>query len=654
MGDLDTTASSQEFYFIGLSEVDRILNLSIDTSKKISIYSDISRINALYMIARAGSGHIGTSFSSMEIISWILFNEVKLPQNLSNPDSNIFFSSKGHDAPALYSVLIGLGALDFDNLHKLRKLDGLPGHPDISTQNIVTNTGSLGLGISKAKGMILSNRLSGNYKMVYVLMGDGELQEGQVWESLISAANNYMEELILIVDHNKIQSDCLVKNVSDLGDIESKFKSFGWDFFTCDGNNVEDFRRSLNEAKLGSKKPKVILANTIKGKGVSFFEGIPLDSDIETYKFHSGAPSDDLYQKAVIEITDRINKTLNSIGAQILEMNEVDLRKPITMSQGERLIPSYERILVKLASLNKKIVALDADLALDTGLMSFKENFPERFIECGIAEQDMVSQAGGFALSGYLPIVHSFSCFLTARASEQIYNNSTEKKKIIYVGSLAGILPSGPGHSHQSVRDIALMSGLHDMIIIEPVSSIQLENAMSWVITDDNKSAYIRLTSVLIDLPRQYISFPLAPIGQGTIILDGLDVILIVANGVLLSEAIKAAELLMLDNISTKLISMSWLNRFDLSWFQKIIGHSNSPIITVESHNVDSGFGISLIAKLTEAGVIGTSRVKNIGLSELPRSGQNAEILLAHNLDYLSLAKQMKILLDEKNNNIHK
>ena len=141
-------------------------------------------------------------------------------------------------------------------------------------------------------------------------------------------------------------------------------------------------------------------------------------------------------------------------------------------------------------------MALDADLVLDTGLIPFQEKFPDRFIECGIAEQDMVSQAGGMALKGLLPIVHSFSCFLTARPNEQIYNNSTENTKIIYVGSLSGLIPGGPGHSHQGVRDISTMAAMPNMTIIEPSCETEVSSILDWAINQNDYSSYIRLVSL--------------------------------------------------------------------------------------------------------------------------------------------------------------
>ena len=176
-----------ELLYVPVSELGRLRSLDTTPERRASAFAAACRINALYMIARAGSGHIGTSFSSIDLVSWLFLEEMRLPTE-GGATRDLYFSSKGHDAPALYAVLAGLGLLDFALIHGLRRLGGLPGHPDVATPFVEANTGSLGMGISKAKGMALANRLLGTPSRVYVMTGDGELQEGQIWESLPSAA----------------------------------------------------------------------------------------------------------------------------------------------------------------------------------------------------------------------------------------------------------------------------------------------------------------------------------------------------------------------------------------------------------------------------------------------------------------------------------
>src|SRR5262249_57072516 len=162
--------------------------------------------------------------------------------NSGEPGSDTYFSSKGHDAPALYSLLIALGKLDFDLLHRLRRFGGLPGHPDVESPFIATNTGSLGMGISKAYGMARARRWVGRGGRIVLMTGDGELQEGQIWESLQPAANEKLAEIIAVVDHNKLQSDSALSAVSDLGPIEDKFRAFGGEVRRADGHDFAAIR----------------------------------------------------------------------------------------------------------------------------------------------------------------------------------------------------------------------------------------------------------------------------------------------------------------------------------------------------------------------------------------------------------------------------
>jgi transketolase len=629
MGDLIGQSTGGKLYFIPHDEFLNLKNSNLSAIQKTALFAYMCRINSLYMIARAGSGHIGSSFSSMEIMSWLELNELS---NLNSPEDgmprNLFFSSKGHDAPGLYSIWLAQNKLNFDLIHQLRRLNGLPGHPDILTPNVITNTGSLGMGISKAKGMIRANRIKGIISNVFVLTGDGELQEGQIWESLFSAANDNLNELIVIIDHNKLQSDTLVSKVSDLGDLVSKFKSFGWDVHRCNGNDVEDFSSALGRAKEVVNRPKVIIADTIKGKGVSFMEHTSIDSDVDYYKFHSGAPNEELYTRALNELVLYVNNFRKKNELNAVQLSEVKRPSTIKIENQERLVQAYSEALLEHARVNKNIVVLDADLILDTGLIPFKEEFPDRFIECGIAEQDMVSQAGGIALMGMLPVVHSFSCFLSSRPNEQIYNNATERSKIIYVGSLAGIVPAGPGHSHQAVRDISSLSGIPGLIMIEPSNEMEIKLLFNWAVNVNLASTYIRLVSVPVipgyTLPVDYIP----KLGEGVSLNGGKDGVIIAAGPIMLSLALKAANYLNENyNKSVRVVNMPWLNVVNSEWLINEL--SEIPVwLSLDNHYRIGGQGDRI------ADVILSSYLRPIfyrmAVEEIPVSGSLEEVLEHH------------------------
>src|SRR5436190_3288868 len=278
MGEKDhsdkTLAGEGELWYVPLASIAAVRRATTDPVARAELLADICRVNTLYMIMQAGSGHIGSSFSSTDLITW-LWTEALVDPNGGTAGADIYFSSKGHDAPALYSLLIALGKLEFDLLHKLRRLGGLPGHPDVETTPfIATNTGSLGMGISKAYGMARARRFTGRGGRIVLMTGDGELQEGQIWESLQPCANEHLSEIIAVVDHNKLQSDSAVSAVSDLGAIEEKFRVFGWEVARADGHDLRAVKEVFARFDRISDRPKVLIADTIKGKGVSFMEGL--------------------------------------------------------------------------------------------------------------------------------------------------------------------------------------------------------------------------------------------------------------------------------------------------------------------------------------------------------------------------------------------
>ncbi len=640
MGDLISDSVTSDLFYIPKSEFEFVLDSKLSKIQKAEIIASMCRVNTLYMIANAGSGHIGSSFSSMEIMTWINLFEVEYinPENILE-NENIFFSSKGHDSPALYNTLIAKGILDFDYIHKLRKIDGLPGHPDINTPYIYTNTGSLGMGVSKAKGMIFANRLRKIEKFVYVLTGDGELQEGQFWESLLSATNNKMYELIVIIDHNKLQSDTFVDNVSSLGDLKLKLISFGFEVFEIDGNEISELANTIKKSKLVLDKPKAIIANTIKGKGVKFMEHSSIDSDTEYYKFHSGAPSNENYLLASEEL---INYTKHKFQTNLnleLKIEKIESRINISPLNLTKLIPAYSDVLLEVSEQRKDIVVLDADLLIDTGLLKFKDKFTSRFIECGIAEQDMVSQAGGLALSGFLPIVHSFACFLSSRPQEQIYNNSTEKTKIIYVGSLAGILPAGPGHSHQSVRDISIMASIPNLIIIEPSCIEDLNLLFKWVINENNSSCYFRIESIPFENKIKIPSNLELKLGNGISIYNPEKERknLIIAYGPLfLNIALKVAERLYEEtNIPIEVINHPWLNNVDNDWLKKC-SYNIDNIFIIDNNYKNGSLGQLFEAKLSEC-QIDKVKLFHKYVDSIPKSGTAEEVLNFHKLDENSI-----------------
>ena len=633
--------TSDELIYVPASECRRILDARLRSHDAAAAFAAVARINTLYMIAKAWSGHIGTSFSSLDIMSWLFLNEMRDLEK--GPGAcDIFFSSKGHDAPALYAVLVGLGLLPEEKLDHLRRLHGLPGHPHVETPYIQANTGSLGMGISKAKGMAIANRLSGQPRRIFVLTGDGELQEGQFWESLGSAARQRLGEIVVIVDHNKIQSDTWVEQVGNLGDLTAKLSAFGWHVSRCDGHDISAIDRALRSLDGITDQPKVLVADTVKGQGVSFMEGPSMKAD-ELYAYHSGAPTESEYAEGSAELLERARGLFRAFG--LGELATKHSRRPERREPRvtQNLINAYKDALVCQADRHSRLVALDADLVKDCGLVPFAQKYPDRFIECGIAEQDMVSMACGLAKRGALPVVHSFACFLSARPNEQIYNQCSEGSKVVYVGCLAGLLPGGPGHSHQSVRDIGALGSVPALLLAEPSVEDEVHALFEYLVESAEESSYLRLVSVKWPVPFSYPAGQRVRPGQGWVVRDGRDLVVIGYGPWLLSNAWHAIEELGKETgVTVRLVNLPWLNRVDPVWLKEAIGDCRS-VLLLDNHYARGGQGEMLAAAIADLALDPVVSVARLGVTELPECGTNDEVLAHHGLDIASLVEAFRV-----------
>ncbi|HMJ87916.1 MAG TPA: transketolase C-terminal domain-containing protein, partial [Vicinamibacterales bacterium] len=448
-----------------------------------------------------------------------------------------------------------------------------------------------------------------------------------------------LSEIIAIVDHNKLQSDSAVAAVSDLGPLEDKFRAFGWEVRRADGHGFRAIRDAFDHFATVVDRPKVLIADTIKGKGVSFMEGLACGD--QTYHFHAGAPSLKDYLAAVGEITARVNDRLSALGARPLALASAPPPTRVAPAQPERLVVAYGDELLQMARTRKDIVVLDGDLLSDCGIEAFKEELPDRFIECGIAEQHMVSAAGGMALNGILPVVHSFACFLSTRANEHIYNNATEGRKIIYTATLAGLVPGGPGHSHQSVRDISAIGSVPRLVAIEPCSEREARLAIRWAVEENPASTYLRFVNVPLDLPYALPDAYVLRIGCGVTLRAGEDVALVGYGPLLMSQAWRAADLLASEGVSAAVIDLPWLNRIDDSWVADTLARFPA-IVTLDNHYVSLGQGVMVAAALARGGV--RAEVRSIGLTDVPACGSNAEVLAHHGLDADSIARVVRAL----------
>jgi transketolase len=634
-----------EIKLIPEKEFHRIEKANIDKHRKLALFADMCRANALATVKRAGSGHLGSSFSSLDIVTFLYYSEMNIAKlGIEHPDRDIYFSSKGHDVPGHYSVLYSLGIIPKDKFISLRRLGGTHGHPDVSVPGIEANSGSLGMGVSKAKGMALAKKINGWGGRVFVMTGDGELQEGQIWESLQTTVHQNVANVQMIVDFNKIQTDKLLGEIIDLGSLEKKFETFGWYVERCDGHDFSQLEKIFEKFNRIKDQPKALIADTIKGKGVSFMEGpTALKNGGGLYKWHAGAPDDDSFEAGYKEIVGRINGQLKDLGLDSLHTELLETRekhRKRLKDTAEKVVNVFGEALVELGGKRKDIVVLDADLSADCGLRPFEHAFPDRFIENGIAEQDMVSMAGGLALQGLLPIVNSFGVFLASRANEQIYNNATENTKIIYVCHYAGLIPAGPGKSHQSLRDISLFGALPNCVILEPCNGVETKRVLEWCVQEAQENCMIRLaispSPRTITLPENYdVSF-----GKGTVIKEGKDAVLFAYGPVMLNEAMTAAEILSEQDFFLRVVNLPWLNRIDDKWLAEAIGDCQR-IFVLDNHSEYGGLGDLLLDAVMSSDGLRDKKLDKFGVTEHPACGTPLEALSYHKLDGKSLATRI-------------
>ena len=609
----------------------------------LALLADMCRANALVAVKRAGSGHLGSSFSAMDVVVHLFYRELNtVGVGFDHPDRDVYFSSKGHDVPGQYAVLHSLGVLPAEKLLQLRRLGGLDGHPDVGVPGIEANSGSLGMGISKGRGMAWAKRSLGRGGRVVVMTGDGELQEGQNFEGLQAAAAHAQANLWVIVDRNELQSDKPTDEILALGDLESKLRAFGWHVISCDGHDHDGLDRAFAELRSAGDAPKALVANTIKGKGVSFMEHPrALAEGHGTYRWHAGAPDDESFARAYAELVERIRMRLPDVRLDPVErIDQQSAGEPesgiATRSRvsDEYVAAAYGEALLELAEAHPELVVVDADLASDCRIRPFELAHPDRFHESGIAEQDMVSAAAGMARQGLLPVVNSFAAFLAARANEQIYNQASEHTKVIYALHYAGLIPAGPGKSHQSIRDVSLLAALPNMSVAQPANSEETRALLRWAVEEATENVALRLA--IGPSPRR-IELPEAAVspGCGTVVREGGEAVLFAYGPVMLHEALTAAELL---DDRLQVVNMPWLNLVDPHWLSELV-EPFAELFVLEDHSRVGALGDSLRRTLD-------ARDWTVfGVDGWPACGTPSEALGHHGLDGSSLADRIALAL---------
>ena len=495
-----------------IRENQRLLRLG--SRKGLAGIAAAARIQTLAALKSAQRGWLGASFSCIDILTTLYHSGFISDPMAEITERSSLVLSKGHAAAGHYAVLNSLGIIHNDELLRYKRLDGLPAHSDRTIPGVDTDSGSLGQGLSKAVGIALAHRNRGQSHRVYAIIGDGELQEGQVFESLMTLKQLSVKNCVPIIDRNGLQSDSATREIKDADSWKKVFQGIGLDVVECNGHDFEEIYQTLTKIRR-KRKPCVVIANTIKGGGSTLTAMGPNTSRREGI-WHAAIPDDLTYLAIVLLLAKEIGN--NELDQAIKEWRKENCPevKPShgAAVQAKRIgrvrntMNGFSGALRKAVKKFPTVCVLDADLEKSCLLTEFALSHPSRFYEMGISEQDAVSTAAGLAIAGEIPIVCTFASFLK-RSYDQIFAAAAEKLPVIFAGFYAGLDFFTDGKSHQSINDVAFMRSIPGIEVYEPLTPHEAEEMLFHLLKRMSREqrdklpsapAYVRLHREAADL----------------------------------------------------------------------------------------------------------------------------------------------------------
>ncbi|BHF71351.1 hypothetical protein SprV_0401440900 [Sparganum proliferum] len=620
---------------------------------KVALLQDAAtrlRINSIKSTNASNSGHPTSCASAAEIMTVLFLDEMRyFPTTPRHPCNDRFVLSKGHAAPILYAAWVEAGLLQESELLNLRKIDSdLEGHPTPRLSFVDVATGSLGQGLSNAVGMayVGKNIDKASYR-VYCLIGDGESAEGSIWEALSLASYYQLDNLVAIFDINRLgqsQPTCLEH---DMDVYRKRVEAFGWHAIVVDGHDVSALLKAFSEARAVSGKPVALLARTFKGydfPGISDKEnwhGKPLGSSSAEVLAH-------LEKKLKSPSTlHKLHPKEPAIDCQETHLiGSTKLPNPPPYKKGDKIATreAYGRALQRLGEANPRVIGLDGDTKNSTFSIYLRDSRPQQFIECFIAEQNLVGVAIGCAVrERTVPFVSTFAAFLT-RAYDQIRMGAISQTDCNFCGSHAGVSIGEDGPSQMALEDLAMFRAVRGSTVFYPSDAVACERAVE-LAANRKGICFIRTgrpaTPVIYDENEQF------KIGQAKLCLTALtkggeDHVTVVAAGVTLYEAFKAAEKLAKEGINLRIIDPFTIKPLDSDLITKSVAYTQGRVITVEDHAPEGGIGEAVAAALGEAGV--SCNLRMLAIHEVPRSGKCAELLALYRIDADAIVEEARAL----------
>lgn len=598
---------------------------------------ELSRLIRWYILkstTAAGSGHPTSSLSAVELLSTLFFGGV-FRADLRKPkfeNNDRFVLSKGHAAPLLYALYAAAGRITEKELWTLRKFTSrLQGHPMPGFPYVELPTGSLGQGLSAGIGIALNARLENLTYRTYVLLGDSEMAEGSVWEAIQLAGYEKLGSLVALVDVNCLGQSgptMLGCNVQAYAD---RVKDFGWKTIVVHGHKPREILRAYQTALKTRGKPTMIIAKTVKGKGVPFisgkegWHGKPLSKD-EFREAEKALGPVDRKLRGTVEMPERI------------QVEHVKPKKapPPKYGRNEVVAPrkAFGAALIRLAPQYPHMVVLDSEVRNSTFTEEFGDVRPSRFYETFIAEQNMVGIASGLASRGLLPVASTFSAFLS-RAHDHIRMAQYSGTHQVYVGTHVGVSIGEDGASQMGLEDIAMFRALEKSTVLYPADGYATERIMEAALNAQG-IVYVRATRAAT--PFLYSAKTTFSIGGSHTLRESTeDRATIVAAGITLYEALKAADQLKKRKIAVRVIDLYSVKPVDVKTLKRAAKETGR-ILVVEDHRPEGGIAEAVRSALgKQAGTVSSLAVKGI-----PHSGTPEQLLKAHAIDASAIVRELK------------
>jgi len=608
----------------------------IDTQLLIGIAHQL-RIHSITATTAAGSGHPTSCCSAADLVAALFFGHMRYdPKNPRHPNNDRFVLSKGHAAPLLYAAWAEAGLFLPADLLKLRDItSNLEGHPTPRLPFVDVATGSLGQGLSVGLGMALAARADKLDYRTYVLLGDGECAEGAVWEAAALAGYLKLNNLIALVDVNRLGQSQPTALEHDLETYRRRFEAFGWRTETIDGHDMEEILEVLAAAGLGTQ-PLVILAKTYKGAGVSFLQ--------DKEGWHGRPLSKEEAAQALLELQPNARPGSSALippPTPVLppKWEAPSSFPPIHYRAGESVATreAYGNALARIGEVDLRLLALDGDTKNSTFADTFRKKFPDRFVECFIAEQNMVGVAVGLATRGKVPFASTFACFL-CRAYDQIRLAGISMANLKLVGSHAGVSIGEDGPSQMGLEDLAMMRAVIGSTVLYPADAVATERLVEQMVCTPGP-CYLRTTR-----PKTPVLYPNDepfPVGGAKILRQGSsDKATVVAAGITVHEALRAAEILGPLGLGITVIDAYSIKPLARDLIKTAARKTHGFVVTVEDHYAEGGLGDAVAGELSAEGL----KVHKLAVRELPRSGKPNQLLAKFGIDAEAIVAKVKAL----------